>query len=457
MEFPCLINNQNVTLVDMPGFDDSDITDVETFAQMTEWLRQAYLEDRKLSAIVYLHRITDTRVPGSAKRNLHMFRELCGKNFYPDIMLVTTMWDSPPSQRQIANEKQLKTSQNLWGDLIQGKAKYHRFNAYDDPLSPPANQQAMDIIQKCLSNTPTALQVQEEMVVQRLAADQTSAGMTVNAELDKVKSSYDREVARLKAKADKEREEMKKRLYEAEQRVVQAKADAAEKNKQLLATFSSAGVDNNSTSGSGSGSTPGTSASLSQASIASLLITAVKSNDTKTARRLIHTNNANANMKDSRGRPIISYAVEKNYYNMVGLLLDNGAEPTATDRRGASPLHVSARKGYVHIAKKLIRSAKSLEKKDKEGHTPLYVACAHNFPLVVKALLEEGAKVGAKSRRGNTVLHAAARKGRKDLCKILVNEYEAKASSKNDNGRTAAQVAEHHGHPNTASWLRKHG
>jgi ankyrin repeat protein len=456
MEFPCVVNSQTVTLVDMPGFDDSDILNTETLAQTTDWLRQAFVEKRKLSAIIYLHRITDRRVPGSAKQNLNMFRDLCGKNFYADLMLVTTLWDPKPPQWQLANEKQLKTDPKLWQDMIQGKAKYSRFPYYSDPLGSKAHTAAQEIIKSCLDNTPAALQVQEEMVVQKLPADQTSAGKTMNAELDKVKSEYDALVIKLQDQAANEKNEMMKKVFEAQEESARAKAEAAERSKQLLAHFSSAAA--NSTTGSDddgpSPQSPSGPSILSPASITSLLITAVKSNDTRTARRLMHTNNADANTTDSRRRPVLNSAVENNYYDMVRLLLDNGARPTSTDKHGMTALHVAAREGYLHITKRLIESARTLEKRDPDGRTALYVACENNRERVARALLDQGAKVHTKSSHGNTVLHAAARNGYKDLCKTLV-DYGADVDAENNNGRTASRVAEKRGHPNTASWLRK--
>jgi hypothetical protein len=403
MEFPCVINNRSVALVDMPGFDDTDIPDTDIFTQTTEWLRQSYTDGRKFSGILYLHRVTDNRVGGSAMRNLLMFRNLCGKNFFSDIMLVSTLWDTPASPLQIQNEKDLLNNPKFWPDLIKGGARHSRFHKFADPLSANAQKEARDILQACLDNTPMVLQVQDEMVVQKLSTDQTSAGRTVNADLQRIKLIFDQLAANLKQQYDNEKNEMVKRVFKVEQEQAQAKADKAEKSKQALASFSS----------------PNPSY-LSKSGATSLLISAVKSNNTKNARRLIRDNNANTDATDSRGRPILSLAVEQKHYDMVELLLKNDASPTKTDKYGTSPLHVAARAGYLRITTKLIDYATTLNKHDYDGRTPLYIACDNNRSRITKELLDRGAYIRARSARGNTVLHAAARQGFKDLCKILV-------------------------------------
>ena len=87
MEFPCPINNQSVTMVDMAGFDKSNVPET---ARTTGWLRQEYTVTRKFTATISLPRITDNGVVGLPVRNLLMPRNLCGKDFLSDTMLVPT-------------------------------------------------------------------------------------------------------------------------------------------------------------------------------------------------------------------------------------------------------------------------------------------------------------------------------------------------------------------------------
>ncbi|KAG8220474.1 hypothetical protein J3R82DRAFT_3169 [Butyriboletus roseoflavus] len=56
-------------------------------------LKVVYNNDKLLSGILYLHRITDNRVAGTPLKNLRVFRKLCGKDALEKVYLTTTMWD----------------------------------------------------------------------------------------------------------------------------------------------------------------------------------------------------------------------------------------------------------------------------------------------------------------------------------------------------------------------------
>lgn len=52
--------------------------------------------------ILYFDRITDTRMAGSKKKTLEMFKMLAGERYHGCITIATTMWD------QIWNETQVE-------------------------------------------------------------------------------------------------------------------------------------------------------------------------------------------------------------------------------------------------------------------------------------------------------------------------------------------------------------
>ncbi|KAL4061675.1 hypothetical protein V8B97DRAFT_2066349, partial [Scleroderma yunnanense] len=81
-----------VKLVDTPSFDDSrtGVTDTDVLEMIA-----TFLINRRngLTGLIYVHRISDTRVGGNAQRNLRMFRNLCGDESLKNVVIVTTMWD----------------------------------------------------------------------------------------------------------------------------------------------------------------------------------------------------------------------------------------------------------------------------------------------------------------------------------------------------------------------------
>jgi hypothetical protein len=88
-----IVSDQVVHLIDTPGFDDSGRSDGETLQELAYWLAAAYEREIRLSGIIYLHRITDVRLQGSAWRALRALKSMCGDNNLHDVVIATTMWD----------------------------------------------------------------------------------------------------------------------------------------------------------------------------------------------------------------------------------------------------------------------------------------------------------------------------------------------------------------------------
>jgi hypothetical protein len=59
---PCRVDNENVMLVDTPGFSDTNLSDIEVLRQITAWMKGTYDDGNLLSGTVYLHRIVDVRM-----------------------------------------------------------------------------------------------------------------------------------------------------------------------------------------------------------------------------------------------------------------------------------------------------------------------------------------------------------------------------------------------------------
>ena len=83
----------NVYLVDTPGFDDTEMSDTDVLYKFVEWLQLQAQNKLKLSGLIYLHRITDNRMPGSATRNLSMMLKLVGEENLKNVVLVTSRWE----------------------------------------------------------------------------------------------------------------------------------------------------------------------------------------------------------------------------------------------------------------------------------------------------------------------------------------------------------------------------
>ncbi len=88
------IGSTALVLVDTPGFDDTNMSDFEILQTIATWLEATFEKGQLLSGVIYLHRITNTRVAGSARRALHVFQRICGEDNYKNVILATTFWNS---------------------------------------------------------------------------------------------------------------------------------------------------------------------------------------------------------------------------------------------------------------------------------------------------------------------------------------------------------------------------
>jgi hypothetical protein len=125
MHDPFEYRNFDILLVDSPGFDNAAEPDISVLEQFVRFLRRISSSERiYLSGIIYLHRITDVRMGGSATKNLQLIRELCGDHFLKRVTLVTTMWNSLQESVGVYRENELMS--NYWAEILGHKAMYDR-------------------------------------------------------------------------------------------------------------------------------------------------------------------------------------------------------------------------------------------------------------------------------------------------------------------------------------------
>jgi len=103
--------------VDTPGFDDTFVSDGEILRKLSEWLTTSYREGKKVSAILYVHRISDPRMQGSALRNFRVFRDLCGEEFFERVDICTTFWDLYQEDQSVPKAKWKSSSLSNFGEV----------------------------------------------------------------------------------------------------------------------------------------------------------------------------------------------------------------------------------------------------------------------------------------------------------------------------------------------------
>ncbi|KAF2110482.1 P-loop containing nucleoside triphosphate hydrolase protein [Lophiotrema nucula] len=178
-----------IAIVDTPGFDDTDRTDEEILTEISRFLAAEYLwEQFDLRGIVYLHRITDPRMQGSAYRYFKMFQSLCGEHAFKNVTLVTTMWDQLKDEA-VGYSRDQELRNDFWSMMEDQGSQITTFDG--------SHEQAESIVLQLLGKPPVTLQLQLELVDYNRQLDHTTAGRPIAASLDNSIASAAREAEEL--------------------------------------------------------------------------------------------------------------------------------------------------------------------------------------------------------------------------------------------------------------------
>ncbi|XP_009459257.1 PREDICTED: espin [Nipponia nippon] len=135
------------------------------------------------------------------------------------------------------------------------------------------------------------------------------------------------------------------------------------------------------------------------------------------------------------------------------LVQDCGADPHARAHDGMTPLHAAAQMGHNTVIVWLMSfTTVSLSERDAEGATAMHFAASRGHAKVLSWLLLHGGEITTDSW-GGTPLHDAAENGELECCQILVVNG-ADLSVRDQDGYTAADLADYNGHGHCAQYLR---
>ncbi|KAI0091154.1 hypothetical protein BDY19DRAFT_862471, partial [Irpex rosettiformis] len=179
-----------VTLIDSPGFDDTNRSEAEILREVTSFLAKTYEAGRLLAGILYMHRITDRRVGGVAKRNFSVFRKLCGESTLKNAIIVTNMWTPNASEvvaaEEEGRERELASKELFFKRALDCGARMAR---HDN-----TTQSAHSIIRQFFVHKPQALLVQRELVDEKKQLVNTDAGSHMKDELLIMSGRYQKEI-----------------------------------------------------------------------------------------------------------------------------------------------------------------------------------------------------------------------------------------------------------------------
>ncbi|RYP06848.1 hypothetical protein DL764_002896 [Monosporascus ibericus] len=203
--------DSDVYLIDTPGFDDSNRSDTDLLMDIATWLTKSYARKIQLNGMLYMHRITDLRMGGSARKNLFMFKQLCGPKAIQIILFVTTMWENADPQAGNHREQELINTEDSWGLLLRQGARISRHKSH--------HNSDMRLLEHFVNKKKAPMAIQSEMVDDEKELYETTA----------------EEVAEKIEKIRMEREELKvsmQKMHETSAEKVKQPANLLEDQKQ---------------------------------------------------------------------------------------------------------------------------------------------------------------------------------------------------------------------------------
>ena len=170
--------------------------------------------------------------------------------------------------------------------------------------------------------------------------------------------------------------------------------------------------------------------------------------------KLLVENGADLDIQDNEGKTALIWAVKKEYFKIVKLLVENRADLDIQDNEGKTALIWASIKENFKIVKLLVENGADLDIQDNEGKTALiwavkkeYLEEGHfeeeyflkiekEYLEIVKLLVENGADLDIQDNEGKTALIWAVKKEYFKIVKLLV-ENRADLDIQDNEGKTA--------------------
>jgi DNA segregation ATPase FtsK/SpoIIIE-like protein len=227
---PFVVSGRIVTLIDTPGFDDTDRSDTAILNMIAAYLSKTYERGTKLAGVIYMHRISDCRMNGTSKRNFKIFRELCGERSLKNVIILTNMWSGVTREIGEAREAELARMDKFFKPALDKGAQLLR---HDGTL-----ESAHTTLRYLINNQPVPLRIQQEIVDEHRSIETTAAGTELRSALDEQADQHREEIRNLKAEMEaaiRAKDEETRRELQEELEKKQKECLRIEQNSQRMA------------------------------------------------------------------------------------------------------------------------------------------------------------------------------------------------------------------------------
>ncbi|KIW01320.1 uncharacterized protein PV09_07356 [Verruconis gallopava] len=167
-------------LVDTPGFNDTSRSDMEILERIIGFV---IAEELRVIAIIYFQTINSRRLTGSSRINLQLLRAIAGEDFYPSVILITSMWNRLAEEEfefAIHRERDFLESESVWKPLRAKGAAYFRWDERRELTSTYTASEILELHDRY--QNASNLHIINELL-QGMPLEETTAGNILTSEL----------------------------------------------------------------------------------------------------------------------------------------------------------------------------------------------------------------------------------------------------------------------------------
>ena len=141
---------------------------------------------------------------GVSNKNVLMFQKLVGNSVLDHVICCSTMWDRVEQSQGEFEGRENELRKRYWANMIANGAQMTR---HDNTA-----QSARSVIARLVFKKPIVLEIQRELVDQQKKLSETSAGVEVNKEMDRIRKLHEKELKETKEAFEKMRAEDNQRM-----------------------------------------------------------------------------------------------------------------------------------------------------------------------------------------------------------------------------------------------------